>query len=508
MENSKGLFVRGSTGLVREAGFVDAVSVNVANMSVGAALGTVGFTLASLPTVSGVNLVAASIIAFTLSIPQIITYTTLTKHIPRTGGDYVWLTRAFGAKLAWLVFGLALGFVIESLVYYSLIAIAGVDQLSLILPLLGVNIAITPVESIVFSIALFAIIVAVNIMGTKYGIRLMTGLTLFSILSLILSFLVLFLTPRVKIIEAVSSLLPNGYTYSKVASQYTGPYFALGPTIMMLPFFAIYIYPWLNAGPAMSSEIKGRRAVSLNVPTAALLTMLLATIGFTAMYHALGFNFVTAALSNPSINGTVNYWTIAMAASSNPVLAWIIGIGSVTWNLAILAYGAIIVVRYWFAMSFDRVLPSFLTYLSPRFGSPIYAHLLDLTITSILITLAGVFYGTFTALYGAVVEALLYYMAIGAAAVVIGIKGAGLMSLSKPGKAALAVSGMLQAAVMGFLTYQFLEYPSIWGGNPLAYGVEAAAVLIGIVLYFVSRELNRRRLGIDIALTYTEIPPE
>ncbi|MGC8570855.1 MAG: APC family permease [Caldivirga sp.] len=508
MENDKGLFVRGSTGLVREAGFVDAVSVNVANMSVGAALGTVGFTLAALPTVSGVNLIAASLIAFTLSIPQIITYTTLTRHIPRTGGDYVWLTRAFGPKLAWLVFGLALGFVIESLVYYSLIAIAGVDQLSLVLPLLGINVSINPMESIILSIVLFAIIVAVNIMGTKYGIRLMTGLTVFSILSLVLSFLVLFLTPRAKIIEAVSGLLPNGYTYSKVASQYTGPYFALGPTIMMLPFFAIYIYPWLNAGPAMSSEIKGRRAVGLNVPTAALLTMLLATIGFTAMYYALGFNFVTAALSNSNINGTVNYWTIAMAASGNPILAWIIGIGSVTWNLAILAYGAIIVVRYWFAMSFDRVLPSFFAYLSPRFGSPVYAHLFDLAITSILITLAGVFYGTFTALYGAVVEALLYYMAVGIAAVVIGIKGAGIIGLRNPSRVTLAISGMLFAAVMGFLTYQFLEYPSIWGGNWLAYGVEAAAVIIGIALYVTVRLLHKRRLGIDIAATYMEIPPE
>ncbi|WP_291999659.1 amino acid permease, partial [Caldivirga sp.] len=282
----------------------------------------------------------------------------------------------------------------------------------------------------------------------------------------------------------------------------------LGPTIMMLPFFAIYIYPWLNAGPAMSSEIKGRRAVGLNVPTAALLTMLLATIGFTAMYYALGFNFVTAALSNSNINGTVNYWTIAMAASGNPILAWIIGIGSVTWNLAILAYGAIIVVRYWFAMSFDRVLPSFFAYLSPRFGSPVYAHLFDLAITSILITLAGVFYGTFTALYGAVVEALLYYMAVGIAAVVIGVKGAGIIGLRNPSRVTLAISGMLFAAVMGFLTYQFLEYPSIWGGNWLAYGVEAAAVIVGIVLYVTVRLLHKRRLGIDIAATYMEIPPE
>ncbi|WP_243680829.1 hypothetical protein [Vulcanisaeta souniana] len=46
---------------------------------------------------------------------------------------------------------------------------------------------------------------------------------------------------------------------------------------------------------------------------------------------------MTAALSNPpNINGILNYWTIAMAVSSNNVLSWIIGISSVTWYLAIL----------------------------------------------------------------------------------------------------------------------------------------------------------------------------
>ena len=53
-----------------------------------------------------------------------------------------------------------------------------------------------------------------------------------------------------------------------------------------------------------------------------------------------------------------------------------------------------------------------LTYLSSRFRTPIYAHLLDLTIMAVLITLAGIFYGTSTALYGATVGALMYFMAV------------------------------------------------------------------------------------------------
>ncbi|MGC9227158.1 amino acid permease [Caldivirga sp.] len=192
MENDKGLFVRGSTGLVREAGFVDAVSVNVANMSVGAALGTVGFTLAALPTVSGVNLIAASLIAFTLSIPQIITYTTLTRHIPRTGGDYVWVSRLLGPRFMWLVVGLVVGFIIESLAYYALIAIAGVEQLETMLSTLGISVNFTSLEIIGIGILYFAIVVFVNIMGTKYGLRLLTVLTIASIVTLFLALAILY----------------------------------------------------------------------------------------------------------------------------------------------------------------------------------------------------------------------------------------------------------------------------------------------------------------------------
>lgn len=164
MGAKQGVFLRESTGLVKEAGFWDAVSINVANMSIGAALGTAGFTLAALPTVAGVNFVYASLIAFLLSIPQIIVYSLLTTLIPRTGGDYVWLTRAFGPRAAWLINGLVMAFVIQALAYYALIAIAGVFQLESVLPLLGLNVSFNTWDMTATAIAFFAVIVLANIL--------------------------------------------------------------------------------------------------------------------------------------------------------------------------------------------------------------------------------------------------------------------------------------------------------------------------------------------------------
>ncbi len=69
------VFVRESTGLVKNVSMLDAIALNVSNMSAGAALATIGFTMVALPSVAGVNLVYASLIAFILSIPQIVVYT-------------------------------------------------------------------------------------------------------------------------------------------------------------------------------------------------------------------------------------------------------------------------------------------------------------------------------------------------------------------------------------------------------------------------------------------------
>ena len=502
MASRGGLFVRESSGLVKSANLMDAVSINVANMSIGAALGTVGFTLASLPTLTGVNLVYASIIAFLVSIPQLALYTLLIGYIPRTGGDYVWVSRFAGPRLAWLAVGLVFGFIIESLAYYALIAIAGVGQLESALSVMGINANLSMWGVIGVAIAFFAAIVAVNMVNTKYGIRLMTALTIVSTISLIASLAVLLATPRPLAVKLISSTLPKGVTYGSLASKYVGPYFALGPTLMMLPFFAIYIYPWLNAAPAISAEIRGRGALRLNLPIASVVTFTLATLSFYALYNALGFRFSTEALAQ----GYVNYWTAAMALARYGPLSWFIGIGSVLWYLAVLSYGAIVIVRYLFALSFDRVLPEFFSYIHPRLRTPIYAHAFDLAVTSILIILAESIYQTFQSLYGAVVEALIYFAFVGVVASAAAIRGR-VLGMTSGIRAAVAASGLLTFGVMAYLTYQFLAYPAIWGGNPLAYGVEALAVIIGIAIYFASRRINMAK-GLELEAVFAEIPPE
>ena len=93
------VFVRNSTGLVREASALDATIFNaVFSAPVGATLAIgVLWTLSAFP---GADPVWATIIAVVINVPVLIMMALLASSMPRTGGDYVWVSRILSPPLA------------------------------------------------------------------------------------------------------------------------------------------------------------------------------------------------------------------------------------------------------------------------------------------------------------------------------------------------------------------------------------------------------------------------
>jgi amino acid transporter len=154
------------------------------------------------------------------------------------------------------------------------------------------------------------------------------------------------------------------------------------------------------------------------------------------------------------------------------------------------------------AQAFDRFLPARLAYVSQKYSSPVVAHLLDLAVTVVLIGLAASFYGTISSLYGSAVSSMIYFAFVGVAAVIYAVKNE-----KKSSKIILAVAGFLQSTVFVYLTYEFLAYPRIWGGNVLAYGYVVAAFLLGTIIYMISKSKCAKE-GVSIDLAFKAIPPE
>ena len=384
-------FVRKASGLRRDVSLLDVVSLNLSNMSGGAALGVIGFTTVLLASTSGVNLVYGSILAWLLSIPQIIVYTMMTTRISRTGGDYIWASRVyggfFGGSLSFM------GYTLETMAYLALIALAAVvsigsvglslgyeNMLSLALPgnIPGANL----VGQFVIAAIIFAALIAVNILKPKAGYKIVAVAVIIAIAATFVGIFTLLATGTTGVQNYMSFLNTIGAnaTYTSVASSYSGPTFDLSATIFMLPFFSIFVYPWLNAGPAVASEIKGKGALRYNVLISSIVTLVVVTAAFASMYYAGGFAFINGALANPNLvyNYSFNFWTLAMGVSSNMAVSWFIGLGWILWNVAILAYGIIVLSRYLFAQSFDRFLPEKIAYVSPKHSSPVVALVIEL----------------------------------------------------------------------------------------------------------------------------------
>ena len=519
-ESKTKVFVRQATGLVKHVSFLDAISLNMGDMSAGAAVATIGFTTILLSTMAGVNLVYASLLAFILSIPQMIVYTMMNRRVHRTGGDYIWTSRVFGG-----LFGGSLsfmGYTMETMAFLALIALSTVfaigsvgvslgsmNFLGLALPG-GTPGATTGVQFLVAA-AIFAILIAVNIFKPKIGYKLVTVAVVLGIIIMVLAMATLMFAGRAGVENYVATLQTQGFnqTYAQVAGSYaatSGTHgFNLSNLLFLLPFFAIFVYPWMNAAPAVSSEIKGKSGVRWAVPVSVVIVMLLVTGGFAAMYYAGGLNFVNGALTNSSLvyDYSFNFWTLAMGVSGSSILSLVIGLGWIIWDIAILAYGIIVVSRYIFAQAFDRFLPEKLAYVSPRYSSPVAAHILVLIVTVGLIGGAAFLYGRFSALYGAVAAAMIYFIFIAISAIVYAIRN----DRDTRAKATLVIAGILMACVFGYITYQFFAYESVWGGNYLAYGYAAGSFIVGMLLYTISKRSNAKR-GIDISMAFKEIPPD
>src|SRR2546430_1501510 len=106
-------FERQATGLVREAGWLDVLVYNVNFISIG--LMAVFMFTVTIPFYSGVNPYLNEIAAFLLVIPLSLVYAMFGAALPRSGGDYVYVSRtlhpalgmmtSFNNTVWWFIYG-------------------------------------------------------------------------------------------------------------------------------------------------------------------------------------------------------------------------------------------------------------------------------------------------------------------------------------------------------------------------------------------------------------------
>jgi amino acid transporter len=528
------VFTRKATGLVREGRTADALFYNVMWSSV--ALTFAFFWLLYSLYYNGSNALLAFLIAAALGLPGAFLYAMLTQIMPRTGGDYVFNSRAlhpsigFAANVSYC-FWLAVVYG----VYTTYFATYGIGAFAnMMAGYTGSHGWVTFGEWFSTEAGLF--ITGVVVILISAAIFLLGGLRLFFRLQVggfVLYALGAFLLPMlIGLFGSEGGFIHNFNEYganlgvqhafaamrhSAGEAGFVSSGFDFEATLKSVSVFW-FIFGFVYSSNYFAGEIRlKKRTHMLSIPGAlavCAVALLLLTPLFT---HVVGYATNGAfGFAEPASYGFVNYpaYPELMAiASGSAVWGTIVILGFSVGLLLWLPQTMLLISRSMFAWSFDRIMPQRLSYVEPRSHSPIVA----IGIVTVLAIGSAAIYA-FTEWF----STLSILLGLSLTLVVTAIAGIALPFTQKAmvenspynrrvaGIPLLSLVGGL--SLVGFAGAIAILLWDPGSGTSLAHnpGKLELAVLVYVVafaVYFVSRQI-RRSQGIDIELAHVELPPE
>lgn len=532
-----GLFVRQSTGLVREASALDATIFNaVFSAPVGATLAFGLFwALSAFPQA---DFVSVTLICFVINVPVLIMMSLLASSMPRTGGDYVWVSRILSPPLALVSnFAAALSAMIGATFwarYFAVLALGPV--LTSLGAMLGIQ-ALTDwgtafqtdkVWTFLGGFSMIALMTIVLVRGTKTTFRWQNIFWAIASIGTFLAFACLLLGSTSDFQQHFDALnqAQGGGTMRGVieTAGVAGLQPNLGDMSMTLPaiFIVMTFMMWNWWSVYLSGELKSamnrRRQMTIMLGALAWDVLFIA-LGAALLFKVTGFDFVVAANTPDSgyaIPGGAFYQVLAALVYNVPVLTVLIVGSFLFWSLPAMVGNTFMPIRTVFAWSFDRLLPERFSQVNERFHSPVAAILLVMAIvTGMLVwSIWSTDFNTWLAL--GVLAGVVCVVIVAIAALMFPSRRADLYqaspaNLKLAGIPVLYIVAPLSIVVMLFLVYCVVAYPPLAIGSPdNLWWVPAfigGIIVFGLAVYFIARAV-RRGQGIDIDLVYKELPPE
>ena len=541
------VFVRQSTGLVREASAIDATIYNaVFSAPVGATLAWgVFFALSAFP---GADLVWATIISFFLNIPVLIMMALLASSMPRTGGDYVWVSRILSPPLATVSnFGAALSAMIGATFWARYFPVFALGPVLVVLGIIFGNDTLTSWGTsfqkdglwvFVGGFAMIALMTAIHIAGVRTTFRWQNAFWIIASLGTFLAFVVLLFGTNADFAKNFNDLngkFSGGDTQAVIAgakaqgaAPNVGNLDATLPTVFAIMVFMMW--NWWSVYLAGELRSAGNRGRQLSIMFGALAwDVVFIVLGVVLLFKVTGYDFmvavntVTDAASGAIARGAYAipsgpwYHFMASLVYNVPVLTILIVGSFLFWSLPAMVGNTFMPIRTVFAWAFDRLLPEKFTEVNSRTHSPVPAILLVMGLVTVMLawSIASTDFATWLAL--GVLAGVVCVVIVGVAAFIFpdrrpDLYRASPANVSWGGIPVLKIVTPLSILVMLFLVYLTVRYPALalYGNADNVWWIPAfmaGIVVIGLVVYYGARMI-RRGQGIDVDLVYRELPPE
>ncbi len=527
------MFVRRSTGLVRDIGLAHAFGVNAGAQSIGGAFAFFGLLLLLFP---GVNILLMLVVGGLLLAPLAWVYSQLAVAMPRSGGDYVFASRVFHP-----VAGVSAG-TMHLFIWWSGLAALGSFWARAFLPFTFGTLATVfhaPVLTTVATDAatrngafiatttMIAIAALVTLGGTRLAARVAFWSVSAGVISIILIVVELLVHSVGDVQRAVDHASGAVGTYTRIISQAKATGWHSGhtvsATVSALPYaFLIFAGYWYTAFVAGEVQRPARTHLHSTLATITISVLALAAV-WTALGRAGGRQFIEAAYFLAA-HAPAAYAKLTPVGVSphglavllaDPVSKVIIAVAFLGWLLPVPIVFLMGMSRVLFALSFDRVLPATLASVTSRRHTPAVALLVNVAISEAFLALIVYDQGVAQAFRNANLVALALSALACLAVIVLPFRRRDLFAASPHlirgawlGVPPIVFVAGIGAAFCGTAVYLALTKGQYSGGYTTVSVISLAVMLLaGPVLYLGSRYVRGRR-GVDIALVMRELPPE
>jgi len=523
------LFQRASSGLVREGGTFDTLIYNIQFITPGLAI---TIMLLFLPAFyPGLNLYAALLIGVAVCLPTTIVYAMLSATIPRSGADYVWVSRiihpVLGAMTSisftvlWLFYNQLPASWIASYGLSPLFRQIGLVQHSEALYNLGIWFGTNWGQFIVAAIAI-AFYTGVFIFGLRVFFRIQN--VMFAIVTggLIITAIAIAVISFGAFQHGINSALawktgdPNSFaTVLKSASK--AGFIASAPfdfkqTLLGLSW--IYLTFVFGISSAyIGSEIQRARRVQLwAIPVATLYATAWALVLFWLVSRTGALQFIGAAdfVGGGPFAGSTTFSELFGYAMPLAV-AIIIGITFTLWFAGPLPNQMLNTSRNILAYGLDGLVPRRLAEVNERFNSPV-VNLIFVMVGS-WVFLALFRFTTIFATLSAFLAYTLTFATVSLAAALLPFRRRELFETS-PVRwrifhiPVITVVGVLSIACQGIAAWVYLTDPldGLVGNVPMII-INLVIFGGGVVVYLLAKTFWRTR-GYDLDANYRELPVE
>ncbi len=543
-------FARRATGFVRDIKVRDAVIFNVLPACPGLVMAVSVFWV--LSTFAGVNLYVAILITVLCAFLISGAFGLLSQIMPRSGADYVLISRSLHPALAVgssILIGtssmLAMGYwgvFTANICIGPMMTMLGVSTGSHWLQQAGVTVTHHPWNMLIGFVEV-AILVGIMMVGTRLMMRVQLWLFGLAMTGFIVAGITLLVTSHGGFISHYNDYArpfthrADTYNYFLAQAKAGGTSLKSGTNwgntvIASGAFIAFGVWAWFSTNLAGEIRAAGTRRNWYSMLGGLALTFVPILIMVALLEKTVGLSFLTAVNSlsaNAKVYTLPNQpWWITLVASIQTGWLFVafLGLAFIAWAPLIVYIQIVQPVRALFAWSFDQVIPDKIASINERTHTPVFSLGL-IGVASILFLYAAAYSSSFLKYVAlSTIVGFPTFMLVGVSAIVFPYRRksayqASVSNISVLGVPLLVYFGVGSVIAGGFGGYLWLAYPNL--GLPSAgksvidqlftsptnggLSLVACGLIAGALIYFIGRAW-RRTQGIDISLNYLEIPPE